>query len=150
MTAPVESIAGFGLVKFAEMTIRNDAAAVNFIDEPTAAATCAIYCWIIDGEIVRIGSSKQSLKKRIIGTGRWIETRLQGTARISDPGTKEKETDDAKRWALRLKDANAVAEVYGRSGTIVTTPLGEINVYLSEENWLLEQFKPPLNNSYFR
>ncbi len=75
---------------------------------------------------------------------------MQGTARISDPGTKEKETDDAKRWALRLKDANAVAEVYGRSGTIVTTPLGEINVYLSEENWLLEQFKPPLNNSYFR
>ena len=147
---PPVSIVGFGLTKFAEMTIRNDAATVIVTNESVAAVSCAIYCWVIGEEIVRIGSSNQPLRSRVIGTGRWIEARLRGTAQISNPLKLAKEIEDARRWADRLKEPNLIAEVYGRRGTIAATPLGDICLYLSEENWLLEKFRPPLNNSHFR
>jgi len=115
-----------------------------------ADADCAVYAWVIDGEIVRIGCCKSTLRRRIEGSAGWKERRLRGETRVRDQRRIEKELADAKRWLDRLGKGGKHADVWGRSGATVMTPVGEINTYLSEENALLSWFKPPFNNSHYR
>lgn len=146
-----ETIRGYGMTKLATFEITMDCTSViTFVDEKSAAVPRGLYAWIIDGQIVRIGSSKNPLAMRIKSHGSWIEARLKDTFKVKDPKRRIKEIADAERWKKLLCGTGRVAEVWGREGTIVETPAGTINTYLAEENALLERHKPPLNNSHFR
>ncbi len=140
----------YQFVPFAEMSLHNNHAIMKITNSQIAQQVKGIYAWVYDEEIVRIGSSKDSLEKRILGHGRWIEMRLQGITKVSNPERVQKELADAQRWRSLLENEGSKATVWGRSGTIVTSPIGELNIYLAEENKLLERHKPPLNNSFFR
>lgn len=140
-----------GFNKFAEFRILDDLTSeLRLSDHDTADEERAIYAWVIDGEIVRIGCCQSTLRKRISDAARWMELRLLKTSRVKDEKRRAKEYKDAKRWKCRLWKTDKFAEIWGRGGTIVDTPIGKINIYLAEENALLQKFKPPLNNSYQR
>ena len=141
----------YRMEKFAEMRFSDELESlIEFTNDSIAQTPCGVYVWVIEGEIVRIGSSKEKLRSRIRGAGRWLQHRLQGTAKTKDEIRRQKELADALRWKKRLYKTGRHAEVWGRGGTIVRTPIGEINTYLAEENALLQRHKPALNNSHFR
>lgn len=151
MTSDIEHISAYGMVRFAEFRLDDDLSAVLTItDSETAARAGAIYAWLIDEKIVRLGSCQSTLDRRMRDAAKWLQSRLRGTVRTTNEVRRRRELVDAQRWKIRLHRTQKFAEVWGRQGTMVPTPLGEINAYLSEENWLLKTLKPPLNNSHYR
>lgn len=140
----------YGMRPFAEFSITEDGrTSVSFSNDEIASCGKAIYAWIIDDQIVRIGSSRASLRSRINGHSRWIEIRLLGTCKLKNELRLGGQIEEARRWHEALM-GNKVAVVWGRAGTVVETPTGALNCYLSEENSLLERHKPRFNNSHFR
>lgn len=139
-----------GFKKFAKFQIQDDLTSkLKFLDNNTADEKRAIYAWVIDGKIVRIGCCQSTLRERISVAARWMELRLLGKSKVKNEIRRAKELKDAKRWENILWEKGKFAEVWGRGGTIADTPVGKINIYLAEENVLLQKFKPPLNNSHF-
>ena len=101
-----------------------------------------VYMFVVGKEIVRIGSSKGKLTKRMKDHERDISNRLKGKKSPTS-------TSEAKEWKQRLA-THKIGYVYAREGSLVTTPIGTFNSYLSEESELLGRHQPPLNNSYHR
>ena len=132
-----------GFRRCARFTLEGVDFRVEIECEETCSLTCCIYAFVIGGEIVRIGSSKAKLKKRILTYPYYVGGRLQG--RNTD--TSELEAQD---WKSRLDRAGGVGFVFARRGTEVTTPVGTFPTYLDEESILLGRFKPPLNRSKHR
>lgn len=138
------------MVRFATSTISSDGiVGMTILNQSIANVELGIYGWLIKDEIVRIGSSKGSLGGRAKFHQRWIELRLTGKCRLKDSKRLAKETADAKRWQAELAGGET-ADLWGRAGTVLQTSVGTLNLYLSEENALLERHKPRLNNSHFR
>ena len=51
-------------------------------------------------------------------------------------------------WNKILK--NKVGTFYAREGTIIITPCGKMNSYLTEESYLIGKFLPKMNRSKHR
>jgi len=147
----MEILKKYAMRPFAIMRLVNgNECQVEITDDNGADIERGIYAWVIGGQIARIGSNKNTLRSRTMGTGRWITMRLQKITKVSNPNRVKAEYEDAMRWKTMLDTNGLAAETWGRVGTIVTTPVGDLNTYLAEENLLLERHKPPLNNSHFR
>lgn len=146
----LKALEQYGFVPFGKFGIaQTGESTLQFIDEAVADYRRGIYTWVIDKEIVRIGASKNPLRARAKQHSRWIEMRLLGIAKITDEKKLAKQTEEAKRWQAALTNGRS-AIIWGRRGTIVKTPVGELNTYLAEENALLEAYRPKFNNSFFR
>lgn len=100
-----------------------------------------IYIHTIDNEIIRVGSSKNKLKIRMKSWERDVSKSLNGE-KSSTP------LWESKMWDNLLKDKIGI--LFGRKGTIVSTPVGEFNSYLSEESFLIGKFLPKMNRSKHR
>ena len=100
-----------------------------------------IYIHTIDNEIIRVGSSKNKLKRRMKSWERDVSKSLNGE-KSSTP------LWESKMWDNLLKDKIGI--LFGRKGTIVSTPVGEFNSYLSEESFLIGKFLPKMNRSKHR
>jgi hypothetical protein len=100
-----------------------------------------IYIHTIDGEIVRIGSSKNKLKSRMRSWERDVTKALNGL-KSSTP------LWESEKWREILNNKKGV--LYGRQGTTIKTPAGEFNSYLSEESFLIGKFTPKMNRSKHR
>jgi len=148
---PYATVESYGFVKLASLGLSPDGeASISILDPSLCASPKGIYAWIIGDVLARIGSTQAPLADRARQQGRWITLRLQNKSKLKNMQRRERELADALRWKALL-DANAgQGEMWGRPGTVVTTPVGEISTYLAEENVLLRRHRPPLNNSHFR
>ena len=100
-----------------------------------------IYVHTIDDEIIRVGSSKNILKSRMKSWERDVSKSLKGQ-KSSTP------LWEGEIWNKILK--NKVGTFYAREGTIVTTPCGKMNSYLTEESYLIGKLLPKMNRSKHR
>jgi hypothetical protein len=100
-----------------------------------------IYIHTIEDEIIRVGSSKNKLKSRMLSWERDVSKSLKGQ-KSSTP------LWEGELWNKILK--NKVGTFYAREGTVVTTPCGKMNSYLSEESYLIGKFLPKMNRSKHR
>ncbi len=119
---------------------------VELTDENAGSWTRAIYAFLIDGEICRIGSSKGPLGARLRSWSRDLTARL---GKMDAPDKMATSAVEAAQWRIRLERAGS-GLVLARPGTIVTTPVGEISTYLDEESVLIGRHLPALNNSKHR
>ena len=116
----------------------------NFIveyDEKYSSMEQMIYVHTIDDEILRVGSSKNKFKSRMKSWERDVSKSLKGE-KSSTP------LWESKIWDELLKDK--VGILYGRQGTIVETPCGKINSYLTEESFMIGKFQTKMNRSKHR
>lgn len=89
---------GYGMAPICEFGIAEDGScSLNITDAVVARQPCGLYIWLIDDEIVRIGSSKAPLIERMKAHSRWMELRLLGQCRVSDPEQLKKQTHEARR-----------------------------------------------------
>jgi len=116
----------------------------NFIveyDEKYSSMEQMIYVHTIDDEILRVGSSKNKFKSRMKSWERDVSKSLKGE-KSSTP------LWESKIWDELLKDKDGI--LYGRQGTIVETPCGKMNSYLTEESFMIGKFQPKMNRSKHR
>jgi hypothetical protein len=103
--------------------------------------TC-IYAFLVGDEIIRFGSSKRRLGTRMREYERHLSAALCGQKSSASP-------DEAKQWAERLAPG-IKGTLWARGGTVIVTPVGELNVYLAEESHLIGLHLPKLNRSKHR
>ena len=104
--------------------------------------TNCIYVFAINDEIVRIGSTQQSLRARMKNWQKNVTDALHG--RKSQ--TPEKE---ASLWRQELSDFGS-GRLWARKGTNFTSEIlhGEMSAHESEEKALIRRHMPRLNRSY--
>lgn len=102
-------------------------------DQKYSSSKHMIYIHVIDNEILRVGSSKNEFKYRM---ERW-EKDVTKLLNIKNTDPTFNEGDE---WNNLLK--NKTGTLYGRQGTVIKTPIGKINIYLSEESNLIGRHQP--------
>lgn len=103
----------------------------------------AIYIFLLDNEIVRVGSSKGKLGSRI---KQWNRDVTNALLRINAQPFKYTNTPDweAHEWKKAL-ETHKSGMVYAREAHLVTTPIGSFKTYMDEESILINRHKPRLN-----
>jgi hypothetical protein len=137
-----ELLASYGMRQVGIVAIIDDRFVIDLADPATADLTCCIYAFLIGTEILRIGSSKAPLGSRFRAWQRDVTAALQGIAWRTP-------ASEAEGWRTRLPPS-AVGTLWAREGTMIDTPIGKINAYLSEESALIGWHLPALNNSKHR
>lgn len=124
---------GYGLNVAGSVRIENDEFLIDVSDHNLVREERCIYAYVAADEIVRIGSSKAPLSIRLGAWRRDVTNALQGR---KSP-TPKAESDG---WRSVLSAGPGL--ILARVGTIVTTPVGEINAYLAEEAALIAKHRP--------
>jgi hypothetical protein len=119
----------YGLAQVARVRIEDRKFIIDITDSNTVDLEECIYAFLIGGKVVRIGSSKAPLKDRLKSYERHITHALNGK---KSPAPEK----EAKKWS-ELLPPGASGDIYARQATTVTTPLGEIRVYMDEESILI-------------
>ena len=101
-----------------------------------------LYAFLVGNEIMRIGSSKGKLRLRIRAWEADVSHGLAGDY----SRTRQSE---AEIWRTTLLEYGT-GHLYARLGTVVTTPVGEFNLYQIEERALIEKHKPRCCNDVTR
>jgi|TARA_B100001142_G_scaffold139506_1_gene141041 hypothetical protein len=130
-----ESLKRMGFKKIGKFFIKNKQFIVECGDEFLLLKKM-IYIHTIDDEILRVGTSKKELKTRMREWERDV-TKSLNNQKSNCP------ISEGKKWNELL--TNKIGILYGRQGTIVKTPVGEINTYLSEESYLIRKYRPKMN-----
>lgn len=123
----------YGLREIGTIAINQNQFLVSISDEAAVQQERSIYAFLVEDEIVRIGSSKAKLRVRLGEWRRGVSAALQG--RKSSTPAKE-----VQGWRDALE--GKVGRIYARAGTTITTPVGEISAYIAEEIALIERHKP--------
>jgi hypothetical protein len=138
----LEILTHYGLVPVATVRIIEGEFKIQISDSDMVARDRCIYAFLVGNEIVRIGSSKAPLKRRLKDWERDVTNALQH--RKSPTPTKE-----ADAWDAILKQHGS-GTIFARPGTVVTTPIGEISTYLDEEIVLIDKYNPILDRKKHR
>lgn len=136
------ALTSYGLVQVATFCIRETKFDIDISDPELAAREKCIYAFVVNGEIVRIGSSKGALRVRLKAWHRDVSAALGGRSSSTPP-------QEAAQWK-RLMDEHGGGTIYARQGTQVSTPVGEFAAYMDEESVLIGRYRPKLNRSMHR
>lgn len=131
----------YGLTRCATFKVIGDQFSITIEDAETVALERVVYAFVIEGEIVRIGSSKNVFRTRLASWQRDVSRALRGE-RSPTPDW------EAQEWKKRL--AHSYGVIFARQGTEVTTPIGTFRAYLDEESVLIGRHRPPLNRNKHR
>jgi len=104
-----EAIELYGLQPVAQVHIADEIFHVEVSDAGIAAEECCIYAFLVGGQIVRIGSSKGRLAKRLRAWQNDISRALQGR---KSPAPQI----EADKWRALLLEYG-VATIYARRGS---------------------------------
>ncbi len=129
----------YQLKRIADFRIKGNTFLIETTDFATVGLSGCIYAFVINGEIVRVGSSARPLKMRLSEWMRDVSKSLEG-------GRSPTPTDEAERWRRAVTHDSDCA-IYARQGTCVTTTVGSFTAYLDEERIIIAQHRPRLNRS---
>jgi hypothetical protein len=129
----------YGMRQVARFFLREDAFIIEIKDCAAVELPLSIYAFVIDDEIVRVGSSSVPLRDRLDRWQRDITAAIRGR-RSSTPSY------EAAAWKRRLEDFGE-GHVFSRQAQEVSSPIGRFRTLLDEERVLIERHRPPMNRS---
>ena len=132
----------YGMRLLGRFHLRDGGFAIDIEDDSLVAQDRCIYAFVLGGEIVRIGSSKAILRKRMKAWQRDVSKSMRGEKSATPKW-------EAEEWRRRLQE-HGPGEIWARRGTEVTTPVGTFPAYMDEESVLIGRHLPPLNRSKHR
>jgi hypothetical protein len=124
-------LAEYRLVPVATCCIEDQKLKIEFTDLEAVKLEKCIYAFLIDGKVVRIGSSKAPLETRLKNYMRDITRALNNEKSPAPP-------EEADLWLKKLP-AGTSGTIYARPGWSVTTPIKTFNAYMDEESLLIEE-----------
>jgi hypothetical protein len=113
---------------------------VELIDTSLAAQAQCIYAFLVEDEVVRVGSSQNSLRSRMLQWQRdeWqrdVSKALKGLPSNTRP-------EEAAIWRELL--TGSYGRIFARMGIFAHSPLGTLNIFQVEEAALIAKFQPRL------
>jgi hypothetical protein len=137
------TLSSYGMERVARFWLNENTLCIETDRPDIAALEKTVYAFVIDDQIVRIGSSKNPLSGRLQDSERDVSRGMRGDPQSPCPPA------EAEKWRERL-NRGQTGTVYARHGTLVETPVGSFPAYLDEESVLLGRHRPPLNRSLHR
>jgi hypothetical protein len=119
----------YGLVPVATCCIEDRKLKIEFTDLEAVKLEECVYAFLIDGKVVRIGSSKAPMKTRLKNYMRDITRALNNEKSPAPP-------EEADLWLKKLP-AGTSGTIYAPPGWSVTTPIKTFNAYMDEESLLI-------------
>jgi hypothetical protein len=116
--------------------IRDNIFVIEIIDHEIFAQSRCLYAFLVDDEIVRVGSTQNRLRVRMRQWERDVSRALQG---LKSPTRQE----EAKAWR-ELLHGDKYARIFARMGTVAYTGVGPLNTFRIEEEALIGEFQPRL------
>jgi hypothetical protein len=134
----------YGLKRIAEFRIELNTFRIVCYDQTASRWERSIYAFVINDEIIRIGSSKHALGKRLRAFERDITAALNGHYHP----TPKSESD---LWKSELREHRR-GSVWARPGTLFVSPMRRkpISGYQDEESELIALHMPRLNRGKHR
>ncbi len=129
-------LASYGMICIGTVQIIEDRFVITIPADSVANMDHCIYAFLIGGEILRIGKSKDPLRARLRSWEHDVSDALANIA-FRTPAA------EAAVWKAMLAK-HGVGHIFARKGSLVTTPVGELNAYLSEEETLIDRHRPRL------
>jgi hypothetical protein len=122
----------------------NQQFSISLSDEDARGWIEAVYAFVINDEIVRVGSSKNNFQSRMSSWSYDVSTSLSGDYR----NTPKIESD---LWREELATFGA-GTIWARLGTTFLSPIHDepISAYQDEETILIQRHKPRLNRGAHR
>lgn len=139
-----KTLTEYGFCKIATVEISGDTFQISLTNSAAGDWTCSIYAFVINNEIVRIGSSKGFLRDRMRSWERTVTASLNGRHK---PTPKE----EADLWKSEL-ETHGAGSVWAREGTRFATAINPepISGYQDEESELIARHMPRLNRGKHR
>jgi hypothetical protein len=119
----------YELVPVARVHIADRELKIDITDLETVKLEKCIYAFLIGGKVVRIGSSKARLEKRLKNYEKHITDALNDRKSPAPP-------EEVEKWK-KILPAGTTGIIYARKGWPVTTPVGEFHAYMDEESLLI-------------
>jgi hypothetical protein len=129
----------YGMRRVARFFLREDAFIIEIRDRAAVELPMSIYAFVIDDEIVRVGSSSVPLRDRLDRWQRDVTAAIRGR-RSSTPSY------EAAEWKRHLEDFGE-GLVFARQAQEVSSPIGRFRTLLDEERMLIMRHQPPMNHS---
>jgi len=141
-----ETLRGYGFRLIARFRRVEDSLEITDRDAEAEAWERTVYAFVLNNEIVRIGSSKDRLKARLNGYQKDISYAFAGDFVRASGKPRSTKSDEAKIWANELQK-HAQGEIWARQGTQFHSPVTEstISGYQDEESFLIAKHQPRLN-----
>jgi hypothetical protein len=121
----------YGLAQVATCCIADRKLQIEFTDLEAVEHMKCIYAFLMDGKVVRIGSSKAPLKTR-------LKNYMRDITRAINKDKSPTPDDEAEKWLKKLP-AGTSGTIYARQGWSVTTPIKTFPAYMDEESLLIEE-----------
>lgn len=132
---------GYGFNPLGRVRIEANNFLIEITDADLASETMCLYAFLVNDEIVRIGSSKAPLRSRMGSWRRDVSGALAGRRTSTTPA-------EAEQWRSLLEGCEGA--IFARRGTEVTTQVGTFNAYMAEESYLIGLHRPRQNRSMHR
>ena len=116
--------------------IRDDNFKIEIIDTDISATPFCIYAFLVDDEVVRVGSTQHPLRIRMRQWERDVSRAMKGQKSPT-------RAEEVVIWRELLPDGK-YAHIFARPGTCAHTPVGLLNCYRIEEEALIREFQPRL------
>jgi hypothetical protein len=139
--ATADQISSYGLLPVARFRFDALSFVVEVFNHDISRHDRCVYAFVIGNEVVRIGSSKAPLYKRLRCFERDITNSLSNKKSPAPLW-------EAQKWLDLLQGGEGT--VYARQGSSVTTPIGSFYCYLDEESILIGRCSPCLNRNKHR
>jgi hypothetical protein len=145
------TLTSYGFNKVARFH-RNENRFQVFDRDLTATAWCnCVYAFVINDEIVRIGSSKDRLGARFNAYQNDLSYAFAGDFYRSSGKPRSTKVDEATIWSIELA-THGHGDIWAREGTQFFSPItqGTISGYQDEESFLIAKHQPRLNRGSHR
>jgi hypothetical protein len=137
-----EALLSYGMKRIATVKIQDDRFIIDLTSPSVADIEKCIYAFVIGDEILRIGSSKGKLKTRLRAWQNDVSNALSNKS-FRTPAS------EALIWKSSF-EKHGLGQIFARAGTVVATPVGELNLYMLEESALIGRHEPRCCNDVAR
>ncbi len=139
-----KTLAGYEFQRVADVSLCDGSFRISFVLPVANSWVCSVYAFVINNEIVRIGSSKGLLRDRMRSWEKTVTASFNGQYK---PTPKE----ESDLWRRELEQHGHGA-VWAREGTRFPTPISSVPIsgYQDEESELIARHMPRLNRGKHR
>jgi hypothetical protein len=135
------TLTGYGFQRVSSFRIEAEKFALEPLAREFARWTHSLYAFVINNEIVRIGSSQGKLRARLGGWSSDVSAALRGEFKSTG-------ADEVALWSAELQ-RHLKGDIWARRGTIFRSSFidTEVSGFREEEYYLIAKHLPRLNRS---